>query len=1706
MKTMFFASSRLYLLAVIILIFQTSSAQLSGSYTINPTQSASNSNYTNWASAVSDLVSGSRSDGGTAQGPGVGGAVTITVFDTVYNTQVEIGAINGTSSSNTVTFKSNGGDSSLCVLRYASTGASNTDFALFLNGCDYVTFQEIGFERTGTNTYSSAVQLSGDADYNRLVRCRMIARKMPSSSSLGFQYGIGSCIFFTGNADYTEITNCRLIYGYNGIYSVQSCTGNKIYGNQIDTSGSAGIYMTSQSALEIVGNTMNMGDFGPNQGHYTSYGFRIETSPSVYIARNRVVMTAKNAQVCRAAVIASITSTVSAPTLVVNNWIVNDGGTGDCTGLAVYGCSYLDFYSNNVLITNSLTAGAAYYHYANYTNSYINLMNNNLVNKGGGFTISVPGTNTGDLDKVDHNNLFTTGTYIGKWSGTDYSSFSSWKTASGKDSNSVNSDPGYVSNLDLHVSNIGINGKALPYSAVTIDIDGDTRDSITPDIGADEFFPATLDAGISNIDSPMVFCAGTHPVKASFTNYGTDTIKSLLIDWRINGGTVSTYSWSGSVAPGTTSSSITLGSATFASNTAYTFKAWSRNPNGGGDGKTLNDTITKVRYAGLSGTYTIGDTSVADYKSFNDAITDMTARGICGAVTMNVYPGVYNEQITLVQLPGMGQSRPLVFQNMSSDSTLVRITLPSTTATGNNNAAIQLRGADYVSFRRITFERTGNNPNGHVVHILNGSSNNTFQGCQMRGIYYGAANANANNIWSDQGVDHNNVFIGNYVCQGNVSILYTGTSTESETGTIIEGNVFDSAYVTSVQISYNKGVVIRRNTFGNINFTSTTSFDVQLNFCDSSIRVTENRFSGTNTNTALHLVGCNAGSSYPGIIANNFITKGNGRGIMLEGVQHQKVYYNSINLTTTNTGNTGIEVTNAGSSGIEFKNNIIAMAGGNIFNIDNPSQIAASDYNNLYNTGSSFAIWGTNSYSTFAAYQANAVDSHSLAINPIYYSSVNLHVKSPDLKGKGVPLSTVTTDIDEQQRHSTTPDIGADEFELLPNDAGVTAIVNPVAGACSGNHAVKAIVKNFGRDTLKNASIEWSVGGVSQTTYSWSGNLVTNATDTVTLSTAYTFTGGSTSVFAKTVSPNGQTDEIGSNDSSRLSLQIFNAPPQNAGPDKILCLGDSILIGGNPSTGYTYSWTDAANNIVGTTAQIYVMTSASASYFVKMTNNSTGCNSLDTMVVTVMPKPTLNAGVDRILCAGFGASIGEATPQAGHSYQWSSQPTGFSSGTSLVSVSPTQTTSYMLRKTNNSSGCFITDTVIITLVPKQTPSIQGPNNICHTDTVSYSTTAVSGATYTWTANAADIVSGQQTANVNLSWKNTGNQSLMLVVIGSQGCADTAYKNVTVMVKPNAQMLVDGNCAGDQISFSDQSTNTSNRTWNFGDGGTSILTNTSHVYTQAGTYQVMLVSRTGQCYDTARQTIIVDDPPVANFNYVLACAGDSTDFYDSSSSAVKWFWDFGGDTSSQESPSYIFANSGTFAVKLHVTGSSGCVDSLTKFVTVKPVPNAGFTYIVDGDSLRLTPLDTSGIHSWDFGDGQYSSVKFPVHRYALTPLWVVVVHSIDGPNGCSSEFADSVFVGPSSVNLVSGKIDVQVFPNPFRNELIVKFDLVETGSVRIRLFDASGKELLGTSPRIFEPGLNEIHLNTRAMNLAPGLYFIEVDADGAHGGQRMVKVE
>lgn len=1677
-------------------------AQLSGNYTIDPTQTASSSNYRNWTSAITDMRSGTRTDGGTAQGSGISGPVVFTVYDTVYKEKLFIQSISGASYTNTITFQSKGADSTKCVLEVASGTLAGSDYVVSFNGSQYVTFNQIGMLRTGNNVYASVIELNGSCDKVTISNCWLKGRKAPSNSSSGFNFGPGSLIHFAGNSDSTQIINNKMIYGYNGIYGAVSCTANRIIGNVIDTSGSSGVYLTLQSDLEITGNTFNMGDFGPSTGHYTSYGCRIENSPGMLINKNKIYMLATNGQVVRAIILANTTSTAANPTRVNNNWIMNGGGTGSCTGLAVYNCRFVDFYYNNILVTNSLKDGSSYYHYANYTNTNINLVNNILANTGGGYVYNVPGSNTADIVKVDYNDCYATGSKFSKWGGTDYNNFASWKSISKKDSHSVDVNPGFNSYDDQHVSNISLNGKATPYAAVTEDIDGDTRSTTSPDIGADEFFPANVDAGIAKIDSPAAFCAGSQDVKVTFQNFGVDTLTSVSINWSVNGVSQTGNSWTGKVAPGQSSASIKLGSFTFSSNTQYTFKVWTSKPNSKTDGKTVNDTLIISRKAGLSGTYTLGLASSNDYRSFNDAITDMTARGICGPVTFNVADGIYREQLTLVQLDGMGASNPITFQSTSRDSSKVVITLPSTTATGTNNAAVQLNGGDYVTFRGITLRRTGNNNFAQVIHILNGSHKNTFENCQMIGTVPTGVNLDGVNIWSTLGRDTGNVFRNNRIIYGTYNMQFLGLSNNHETGTIVEGNTFDSAYNSAVIIGYNDGVLIRGNTFRDVISAATGNFDIHLQDCDSNVNVSKNMFRDRNTEYGILYEDCQARKSKPGRTSNNFIDKKEGTGIYIDGMSQHQIAFNSIRVRGTSTSNSAIATSTTKSGAISLLNNNIAMSAGTAYAIEDKDFISVSNYNNLYVRGSKFMYWNGNNYNTFGNYKTNSgQDSASINQQPAFTAKFDLHTSNSSLNGAGTAVPGINTDYDGELR-SSNPDIGADEFTPKPNDAGVFSITSPNLATCAGKVDVKTVLKNFGSNDLTSAAINWKVDGKLQTAYSWSGTLKTQETDTVTLGSFY-FTGNTSPVvLVWTDVPNSTSDAFTGNDSNSVSRAINPLPPTYAGKDKAICIGDSVNIGSSGQAGYSYSWTsNSSTTPIASVAKIYVQPTTQETYYLEVVRKTTGCTDKDTVVVNVNVLPQKTAGADQEICEGKSTMVG-STYKTNYVYDWTSSPAGFSSNSAQPTVSPSGNTTYYLKQTIDSTGCSILDTTYVQVNSSPTTNASGNGLLCADETTNYSTASTSGNTYAWTIIGGSIVQGAGTNTIEVKWTVPGDGSVAVLETNANNCTDSSKVPVLVISNPVAKMSVAGNCVLKDVAFEDLSDSADTRIWSFGDGKTSTKKKPKNAYLTSGDYTVKLVvDNEGFCKDSIEQIVSVVEPPVISFKTEDAlCAGQDISFESGSANAPDIFWYFGdgnSNTSNQKTVVHQYNADGDYDVKL-VGSNMGCKDSLTRSYTINPLPDAKFSLTVDGRDVTVSAdAQDEDSYAWDFKDGTTADTKDAAHTYSITEGWAVVSLTVTNEAGCSSTHLDSIFVDLIGIEeLPKGIRSVSVYPNPFTENLRIELDLENASDVSISLLDITGSEIGFNYQQKDALGKVQVDINAQQLGLSSGMYLARIVLNGS----------
>ncbi|MCP4438485.1 MAG: T9SS type A sorting domain-containing protein [Aureispira sp.] len=103
------------------------------------------------------------------------------------------------------------------------------------------------------------------------------------------------------------------------------------------------------------------------------------------------------------------------------------------------------------------------------------------------------------------------------------------------------------------------------------------------------------DAGIDSIANPAdntVFCTSPFDPEVRIRNFGTSNLTSATINYQIDNGAVSTYAWTGNLAPNA-SQLVTLPSmAGPGTGAPFTFRAYTSSPNAGTDNDITNDTAS----------------------------------------------------------------------------------------------------------------------------------------------------------------------------------------------------------------------------------------------------------------------------------------------------------------------------------------------------------------------------------------------------------------------------------------------------------------------------------------------------------------------------------------------------------------------------------------------------------------------------------------------------------------------------------------------------------------------------------------------------------------------------------------------------------------------------------------------------------------------------------------------------------------------------------------------------------------------------------------------------------------------------------------------------------------------------------------------------------------------------------------------------------
>ncbi|PIY02613.1 MAG: hypothetical protein COZ21_13250, partial [Bacteroidetes bacterium CG_4_10_14_3_um_filter_31_20] len=358
----------------------------------------------------------------------------------------------------------------------------------------------------------------------------------------------------------------------------------------------------------------------------------------------------------------------------------------------------------------------------------------------------------------------------------------------------------------------------------------------------------------------------------------------------------------------------------------------------------------------------------------------------------------------------------------------------------------------------------------------------------------------------------------------------------------------------------------------------------------------------------------------------------------------------------------------------------------------------------------------------------------------------------------------------------------------------------------------------------------------------------------------------------------------------------------------------------------------------------YLTVSSSGNYSVTVTDIF-GFTSTDSINVTF---PNL-AISDSTIC--FGDTMVHTVNQSGiNSFVWSNGDTGNVFKSNIGGQ-------FSVIMTDN-FGCTFKDTFFVFIDSlKLQLSLGNDTTLCSGNYIALWQGASQTISYLWPDGSTGTIYTVDT---------TG--AYWVIVTDSFGCTATDTITVTIQgTAPIAGFTATAVCLGNNTIFTDTSStpdsaNIINWLWNFGDGSVSTIQNPVHLYDSAGNYSVTLTVTTDSgCSASISKNVTVYPLPTASLSFTEpACANNPVTFTDNSiipfGTISSWQWNFGdiysnSDTSSLQNPSYTYTSIGEYYVKLTVTSSAGCADSVVSFVKI-------FT-----DSACFLPLQIAGLKLW-----------------------------------------------------------------------------------------------------------------------------------------------
>lgn len=463
---------------------------------------------------------------------GIDGTIVFNVAPGVYNEQVVLNNIQGSSPQNVIIFR--GPADSTATIIAANTTAAN--FVVQVDGLSNVNLEQLGIiSRTASGNNGHVISLQ-NCDNVVVRNCNIVSCgriNNQNASGIVLQGNVNGLTMENNTIDsgYFSITTLGTVYGYSNF----AMTGNRMVNFK-----QGAINLINLSAIDITHNYIS----SSNKSKLT--GIKLENVDSmIMIQKNHIYLVGTDNTDNfgkRGLELKNVSGSNQLWGYVINNMIgTHSNGVSGLPPAGIYldgTTSYLNIYYNSVRVYAGATDVAqSKAFYCNTQTSHMQVLNNIFSNFSNSYAYYV--TSGSNVTSSDYNDYFTNGEKLAFWGAADRPTLTDLQVANTRDGSSVNEEPYFTAPNDLHLLMTNFVSKAQYNPDVIDDIDDTIRSQIpAPTIGAHEMKRKSRNMSVVRIVTPVMplnitapNCIESDPVMVTATFYNNGDAVENNVRW-----------------------------------------------------------------------------------------------------------------------------------------------------------------------------------------------------------------------------------------------------------------------------------------------------------------------------------------------------------------------------------------------------------------------------------------------------------------------------------------------------------------------------------------------------------------------------------------------------------------------------------------------------------------------------------------------------------------------------------------------------------------------------------------------------------------------------------------------------------------------------------------------------------------------------------------------------------------------------------------------------------------------------------------------------------------------------------------------------------------------------------------------------------------------------------------------------------------------